>query len=412
MDGRRALGLAMGLTIVIGCRSSQLASPETPLQSPPGSEVVQPSPPLMPEPEIQQTSYANQTWFSGDRKPKVSPDTYVALGQVKHGAAKTPGRAKVDRDRLFEEARVHYQQALQQDPKSISALEALAKLYLDMNQIPMAMKKYDQAIQLAPPDQKHSLWRDVGRIQARHKQFNVAIHSFQQALQYDPENRTYAKDLAFCMACTGRTEEAFALLHRTGLTQAEARFNLAQALDYMKDPAGAQEQLRLCLQAAPNFPRAQKMLAKLSGQPEPNLPPMGSAPTHASALPASQPKYTDAKVEPQPVVTMPNLRPVPNPSSGSQAPSAPALKTPGTSATAATRVTRASHSPLPPLLSTNWDRNVLQSMPQIPSSFQPPRPKPRRLGSNPRLSPRPAMPPSRTENHLPDLPAFKLKNWD
>jgi tetratricopeptide (TPR) repeat protein len=196
------------------------------------------------------------------RQPK--PATCVAFGDFCDRSAEDPKRLPADRQRLLDEARVAYQQALQNDPNNLAALHSLARLYNEMDDYPRAVATYQKALKVHP--QQTVLWYELGMTYARHKEWEPALQHLQHAVELDPEQRVYAHSYGFCLARAGRYAESLAAFTRVE-EEGVAHYDLARMLHHMKEEELSKAHLRLALAKKPDLAPAREMLASLEGAP-------------------------------------------------------------------------------------------------------------------------------------------------
>jgi len=175
-----------------------------------------------------------------------------------------------NRDHYVDLARQAYQKALQKEPKNKGALLGMARLYAKLGDREHALKYYKKFLHHYPKD--HEVAHEVAIAHARWRDWAGAVAWCDAAIKGDPQNRTYRKDKAFCLAHSGKWEDAFALLHDL-VGEAQARYFIARAMDQAGDMAGSRLQLQLIIKADPGFAPAREMLADLD-QPRttPNTP--------------------------------------------------------------------------------------------------------------------------------------------
>jgi tetratricopeptide (TPR) repeat protein len=256
MDCRRSPRLARffllpgALLIVAGCvtQSHQLVTP-----------------PLPPQPPANVKREADL--------PKITPkaSTCLAGAEFCHLEANAAKTTPAQREEYRERARKGYQQALAQDPKNVTALQGLARLYADMNDRDRAIATYQKALKLTPKDA--SLSCELGMAHARWKEFEPAITHLKTAFDLEPENSQCANLLGHCLARAGRYDEALAVFTKT-VGEAKAHYNLARMLHHLRQEELSRQHLALALSADPQMAEARELLLQLSGtQPTEESPP-------------------------------------------------------------------------------------------------------------------------------------------
>jgi tetratricopeptide (TPR) repeat protein len=211
------------------------------------------------------------------RDPK--PSTCVGCGDFRMQMATDPRCSPADKERLYEEARKAYQQAIRLDPDYAPGYEGLANLYVVIGDYSHAIDTFQKV--LKKHDREARLWYELGMCYARQKQWEPAINHLQTACNLEPESRPYANTLGFCLARAGRFDESLACF-RKAVGEGMAHYNLARMLHHMKQEELCQQQLQLALQANPDFEPAQELLAQLQGRPLPGTDP-GPATAEAPA---------------------------------------------------------------------------------------------------------------------------------
>jgi hypothetical protein len=89
------------------------------------------------------------------------------------------------------------------------------------------------------------------------------------ALKLDPENLSFRKTMAFCLARGGKWDEGFNVMCQV-MPEAQARYLMARVLEHQNQPAACRQQLQLAIQADPNFADAREFLAELDAAPTPS----------------------------------------------------------------------------------------------------------------------------------------------
>lgn len=196
-----------------------------------------------------------------DDDSPMKPETLVRLAQTQVDSADHPNRTPQERMAYLEEGRVLYQQALAAQPDYLPALTGLGNLYLKLGDHQRALQQYQRATESNPNNV--DLWHEYAMVQARMRNWEGAIHALEAGLGVDPESRACAKTMGMCLLTTGRTEEGYQWLLRA-MSEAEARFNVAQALHHQGQAQASWEQLHLALRADPNHLGAHEMLSALT----------------------------------------------------------------------------------------------------------------------------------------------------
>jgi tetratricopeptide (TPR) repeat protein len=207
------------------------------------------------------------------RKGPPKPETIVAMADVRLEAAYDEKTVPASREALLDQARQGYQKALQQDPKNKAAILGLARYYTRVGEQEKAVEQYRKYFAANPKDGKVA--HEVAMAHAQWKDWAGAVAWCEFALKTDPENLSFRKTMAFCLARGGRWEEAFQVMCQV-MPEAQARYNIARVLEHQNNPEASRMQLQLAVQADPTFAPARDFLAaldqpaELRGEPDPN----------------------------------------------------------------------------------------------------------------------------------------------
>jgi tetratricopeptide (TPR) repeat protein len=198
----------------------------------------------------------------------------VAFGAFSERCALDTARyGPVERDRLNDQARKAYQQALQIDPVNLEALSALSRLYVRIDDHDKAVATYQRAVQAHP--KRTELWYELGMCHAQKKEWDLALTHIQKAVELDPENRMYARSFGFCLARAGRIDESVAVFARFD-GEATAHYSVARMLHHMSQDEASKEHLRRAIAQAPDLTAARQLLASLErGTSDPQGVPAG-----------------------------------------------------------------------------------------------------------------------------------------
>jgi tetratricopeptide (TPR) repeat protein len=254
MDGRKSLMLALGLLAAVG--GCTPASKQTTGDQSVGRitfmDDSKPPPPQDPnEPPVQ-----------------AHAPTLVAAGDYYIREAAGRDDVPAVQSQLRDKARKAYQQALRVDPKCLPAYQALANLYLVLDDREHAVATYQRALKMAPAN--HQLWFDLGMCFARDKDWDNALPNLRKAVDLDPENRQYVNMLGFALARSGRFDESLACFKRVQ-GEARAHYNQARMLQYLGQTDLCRQHLQLALQADPQLDSAQDLLARLTAPDAPTV---------------------------------------------------------------------------------------------------------------------------------------------
>jgi tetratricopeptide (TPR) repeat protein len=222
---------------------------------------------------VAMTSSNSKNWWSGStpqpaaevvveapRKGPAKPETEVAFADVRMEAAFDEKTPEPNRAAFLDLARHGYQKALQQDPKNKAALLGLARYYSRINERERTLETYQKYLAIYPTDRE--VMHEVAVVFARWKDWGNSVAWCEKALKLDPENLTFRKTMAFCLARGGRWEDAFTVL-LTLMPEAQARYNIARVLEHQNFPDATRQQLQLALKADPNHAEARDFLTEL-----------------------------------------------------------------------------------------------------------------------------------------------------
>lgn len=267
MDCRRtALLAAVGLvSVVVGC-TPQRTLPVTP----PPPAAASPPPPKAPEPPPAAEA----------KLPKRTPSAAMclAVGQMREQDMDEPERTPAQRELLADHARKSYQQAIRLDPQNVPAHQALARLYVKLNQPEQALETFRKAVALKPTDA--ALCFEIGMCHSRQKQWEPALEALRKACELAPENRPYAQTLAYALARAGHYDESLATFQKV-VSPAQSHVNLARMLLHLDQKSLARQHLLAATQLDPELEEARRVLGQLDG---------GSVPdTAPDTLPAPRP---------------------------------------------------------------------------------------------------------------------------
>jgi tetratricopeptide (TPR) repeat protein len=240
MDCRKTLVLALGLAGAAGCVTQNSVQP----------------PPAAPPQVVEKAKDL-------PKHPPKHAETCIALGNYFATGADSVPQGSAQQERLYEQARREYEQALSVDPNCLGAFHALGQLHVKMGDLDGAVKWYRKGLEKQPKEA--SLWLSLGMCHARRKDWGPAVEALRQAADLDPETKQNWNMLGCCLARSGHPDEALAALRKGG-NEARAQYNLAKMLHHMSQDAEARQHLQAAVQADPRFEPAQRMLAQLEGR--------------------------------------------------------------------------------------------------------------------------------------------------
>lgn len=250
MDCRKCLWMAIGLWGgVAGCQTPKGTTP-------PGGLPLPPAVPAAPVEKVETTSAK----VADSPKKSVRPATCVAFADFKAVEANSPQMPQAMRDRLRDEAKQAYRDALTLDPNCMPAHRGLGRLYTAQEDGPRAIAAFEKAVALAPKDA--AVWADLGLCQNHFNQIEPAIQSLTHAIELDGENRTYSNALAVVLARAGKFELSLECFARVN-PEALAHFNLGCTLRKLGQEELARGQLEIALRMNPKLTSAESMLAEM-----------------------------------------------------------------------------------------------------------------------------------------------------
>jgi tetratricopeptide (TPR) repeat protein len=249
MDCRRGLWLALGLWGAAGCRHADPSTASTaPAAVPPDAVVT-------------------RKVADGPKKlPRA--DTCVRYGDYRAGeaSASNSNYSPSQREKLRDDARKAYQEALQVDPKCLAAQQGLARLEVASEDYPRAVAVYQKALKTTPGSA--ALWFELGICYNRMGQWDAAAKAVAQAAALEPDNRTYVNSEGVLLARLGRYQESLACFARVN-GEAQAHFNMACTLRRLNQLELSKRHLELALEKNPRLDSARAMLAETTSPPAP-----------------------------------------------------------------------------------------------------------------------------------------------
>lgn len=270
MDAGRCLrGFAYGCVLAgaVGCnRNAQQPSPYGQMPNTNGS--------------VAQNPPTKSMWDRGSNAPPTgqvemtppvsnkpaSASAIVAISDVRLDAAFDEKTVPGSKEAMLDLAREGYQKALKQEPKNKDAMLGIARFYAKIGEKEKAVEAYKKYLTTYPNDA--SAAHEIAIMHARWKDWVGACAWCDFALKIDPENRNVKKTLGFCLARTGKWDEAFAMLCQI-MPEAQARHNLAGLLDHLGYADASKQQLQAAVKADPNYAPARDFLAELD---QPRVP--------------------------------------------------------------------------------------------------------------------------------------------
>jgi tetratricopeptide (TPR) repeat protein len=205
------------------------------------------------------------------RKGPVKPETEVAIADLRLQLALDEKTQDGQRAGLLDLARHGYQKALQQDSKNKAAMLGLARYYSRVGEREKSVEMYEKYVAINPSDRE--AMHEIAITYARWQDWNNAVTWCNRALKIDPENLSYSKTKAFCLARAGQWEEAFKVfLNNMHMPEAQARYNIARVLEHQNHSDLARQQVQLALQIDPSLADARDLLAEMDQKQMPAAP--------------------------------------------------------------------------------------------------------------------------------------------
>jgi tetratricopeptide (TPR) repeat protein len=192
------------------------------------------------------------------RKPTAA--TCAALGAYREGQANETNCSPADQQRLRDQARTAYQQAIDLDPKYVAAFDGMARVYDVQGDHGRAITTYRKGLQVNPKE--GALWYDLGMCHCRHGEWEPGLEAMRKALELDPDNRQFATTLGFSLARAGLYDESVACFAKV-VGPPSAHYNVARMLHHLRQDELSKQHLRLALQLNPGLTPARQLLTAL-----------------------------------------------------------------------------------------------------------------------------------------------------
>ncbi|MBC7852631.1 MAG: tetratricopeptide repeat protein [Pirellulaceae bacterium] len=166
------------------------------------------------------------------------------------------------------DAEAKYQQALKVEPKNVSAIVGLARLYDQQGNSQQAIATYQQAIKLHPKNAV--VYNDFGLCYGRRRELAPAQQMLQKAVELEPGKANYRNNLATVLVDMGRPADAYQHLHSVQ-GEGVAHYNLACLLHSRGQNDQAAGHLQQAIAKDQTLTPARELLAQLEGQPQENM---------------------------------------------------------------------------------------------------------------------------------------------
>jgi tetratricopeptide (TPR) repeat protein len=196
------------------------------------------------------TSTTSTTEPGVDNKEKAQQEYSIAYEYYKQGK--------------FDDAIVHFNEAIKLDPQFFAAYLALAKAYLAKNDVANAEAMYNKAKQIDPGDPRS--YEGIGTIYFRYYQnYDKAIAEFQSGLQVDPTSVDLLNGLAACYTKKKDYNKALEYYRKSEQIEPEnieTMFASANVYIEMGEPTKAIPYLEEVVAKKPNVTDVRKKLAE------------------------------------------------------------------------------------------------------------------------------------------------------
>jgi tetratricopeptide (TPR) repeat protein len=180
----------------------------------------------------------------------IGPEVYVMTGQLHE--------SKGD----YAKALDSYSKALESEPKNISALLSMARLYDRQNEKEKSISFFNKAIEVAPNNA--ASYSELGAVYVKSGNLNAAKEQFQKAVNLDPKNANHRSSLAGVLLDMGNADGAMAELAQVH-QPAMANYQMAYLHFTRKNVPATQQYLSAALQIDPNLKPARDLLASMGG---------------------------------------------------------------------------------------------------------------------------------------------------
>ncbi|XZE36997.1 tetratricopeptide repeat protein [Pirellulaceae bacterium SH501] len=180
----------------------------------------------------------------------IGPEVYVMTGQLHE--------SKGD----YAKALDSYSKALEAEPKNISALLSMARLYDRQNEKEKSISFFNKAIEVAPNNA--ASYSELGAVYVKSGNLNAAKDQFQKAVNLDPKNANHRSSLAGVLLDMGNADGAMVELAQVH-PPAMANYQMAYLHFTRKNVPATQQYLGAALQIDPNLKPARDLLASMGG---------------------------------------------------------------------------------------------------------------------------------------------------
>ena len=180
----------------------------------------------------------------------IGPEVYVMTGQLNESKGE------------YAKALDSYSKALEVDPKSISAMLSMARLYDRQNESEKSISFYNKAIEIAP--NSGASYAELGAVYVKAGNLNAAKDQLQKAVNLEPKNANHRSAMAGVLLDMGNTEGALSELTQVH-SPAMANYQMAYLHFSRKNVPATQQYLTNALQIDPNLKPARDLMASMGG---------------------------------------------------------------------------------------------------------------------------------------------------
>jgi tetratricopeptide (TPR) repeat protein/peroxiredoxin len=161
----------------------------------------------------------------------------------------------------FDQAKVFYQQAFNNDPQSAEALYGLGSACLQLQEMKEARSYFERTLQLhaSYPGTIPDSWNNLGLLAAREGDTKLAIEDFQRALRIDPDHSIALLNLGNAYRQSKDWSSAKQVLKRAvelAPDDTEANYSLGMVFAQENDIEHAYQYLQKALELRPDDPEA------------------------------------------------------------------------------------------------------------------------------------------------------------
>lgn len=162
---------------------------------------------------------------------------------------------------LPSEARNVLETIVDKHPRNAEVLQSLGVVYADLNEVDLAIRTFERALQL---DETHTPTRNnLGFLLLAQGRCDEAVTHLSQVIEDDGTSARYRNNLAFALVCSGDQERALKLFRSTA-DEADARYNMGVAFERVDALDNAILQYEHALRYDPDHAAAMAALARLS----------------------------------------------------------------------------------------------------------------------------------------------------